>query len=519
MTLPGTWHRRAAHFPGVLLLLAAAALQSAGQSAFLSSPRLAGTAGGSSQPPSNSVSHVAVAGDTVWIGTSKGLARTLDLGTSWESFRGVPQFARNGIFSVALRGDTVWTSTGYSQQVEDNSVQTGTGYTFSTDAGRTWNQLPQTLDAPSDSLLPYGANTVYFLPVTVDEQNVTFDIALARGTVWIASWSSGIRRSTDQGRTWIRTVLPDDGRNSIAPTDSLGRYTVDPRRNNNFLGFSVYAQADSIIWAGTAGGINRSTDGGVSWVKSTTRNQQSPILANWVIAIEGQRLDSITRVWCTNWVTGVQGEQFGVSFTDDGGRIWRTALHGVKAYDFAFRGEVAYVAGDRGIYRSSDGGASWVRSGSIVDRRTGAALTTGSAFAVGVSGDTVFCATGEGIARTVDRPGEPFGTTWDVLRASQPLPGPGSTYAYPNPFSPDDEVVRIRYGAPGGGGITIEIFDAGMNRVRTLLKDAARSGPAEFDEIWDGRNDGGTQVSNGVYFYRVIAGGGDGAWGKILVLQ
>lgn len=504
----------------VLLLLAALlppAPHAAGQAVYPVSP-FPGAAG-SPTPPSNSVSHVAVgAGSRVWIGTSKGLARSADAGTSWESFRGVPQFARTGIYAVALRADTVWSATGYAQKIEDNSVPTGTGYTFSADDGRTWTQRPQTLDAPGDSLVSYGANTVRFLPVTVDEQNVTYDISLARGTVWIASWSSGIRRSTDLGLTWQRTVLPDDQRDAISPADSLGRYTVDPRRNNNFLGFAVHAETDSIIWAGTAGGINRSTDGGVSWVKHTARNQQSPILADWVIAIESQRLDSVTRVWCTNWVTGAQGEQFGVSWTDDGGRIWHTTLHGIKAYDFAFRGPVAYVATDQGLHRSSDGGRSWVRSGSIVDRRTGAVITAAGSFAVGVVGDTVICATGDGVARTVDAPGRPFGESWDVLRTYQPLPGPGSTYAYPNPFSPDDEAVRIHYAAAASTGVSIEIFDGGMNRVRTLLKDAPRTGPSEFDEIWDGRDDGGTQVANGVYFYRVTAGG-DPVWGKILVLQ
>jgi flagellar hook assembly protein FlgD len=67
--------------------------------------------------------------------------------------------------------------------------------------------------------------------------------------------------------------------------------------------------------------------------------------------------------------------------------------------------------------------------------------------------------------------------------------------------------------------VTIELFDFGMNRVRTLLRNAQRSGTAEHDEIWDGKNDGGSFLPNGVYFYRVTVGGNDPAWGKVMVLQ
>lgn len=483
------------------------------------SPRLS-TGVISTLPPSNSVSHFAGTGDNVlWIGSSKGVARTPDGGRSWEQFGSLPQFARPGIFSIVVQGDTIWTSTGYSQRVDQDFVQTGTGYTFSTDNGATWTQLPQTVDAPGDSIVQYGSNTVRFLPVIVDEQNVTYDIALSTTHVWIASWASGIRRSSDRGTTWERIVLPNDGLSAIAPTDSLGRYNIDPRLNNNFLGFSVYAQDDTTIWAGTAGGINKSTDGGASWVKFNSTNQASPILANWVIAIEGQQRDSVTRVWCTNWIT-TTGEEYGVSYTDDGGRIWHNTLHGIKAYDFAFSGTTVYIATDDGIYRSVDDGATWQRSGTIVDRTSGQVITTMSVFAVATIGDTLFGGTGDGMVMTIDDGSRPFGSSWNILRTYVPATGAASTYAFPNPFSPASEISRIHYTTGSAGGqVTIEVFDFGMNRVRTVVKDAGRTGGIDHDEIWDGRNDQQETVTNGVYFYRLTINDGDPVWGKVMVLQ
>jgi hypothetical protein len=378
------------------------------------------------------------------------------------------------------------------------------------------------MDGSGDSLVGYGTNIVRFLPVTVPEQNVTFDLDAHDSTVWIASWSSGIRKSTNNGQTWQRIILPSDTRNTIAPTDLLGLYRIDPRVHNNFLGFSVFAQNDSVIWAGTAGGINKSMDGGISWSKFTTLNQQSHILGNWVISIKGQQLDSVSRIWCTNWqgdLTVDPNQRYGVSYTDDGGRLWKNFLAGIKAYDFAFKGTIAYVATDDGLYRTSDGGLSWLQSGSIIDQRTGQRITTRSIFSVGVMGDTVFCGTGDGLVRTIDNATHPFGAAWEVQRAYQPLTGTGNTYAYPNPFSPNQEFVRFHYTTGGTSAtVTIEIFDFGMNRVRTVIKDAPRSGNPEYDEIWDGRNDSGDSVTNGVYFYRVVVNGGEPAWGKVMVL-
>ncbi len=471
-------------------------------------------------PPSNSVSHISVKGSEIWIGTGNGLARSSNAGRSWESFRSVPQFATENIFAVALQGDTIWASTGYTKDVQGKGVQTGTGYTYSLDNGFSWTTLPQTLDAQDDSIVTYGINTVKFLPIIVPEQNVTFDVALADSTVWIASWSSGLRRSTNLGNTWQRVVLPSFSRNSISPTDTLGRYDIDPRRDNNYLVFSVFVENDSTIWAGSAGGVNRSTDGGSSWVKFTTENQISHILGNWVIAIAAQRLGTATRIWTTNWKADRPNEQYGVSYTEDGGRIWTNLLQGTKAYAFAFKDSIVYIASDDGVYRTDDGGKSWVRPTTIIDTSTGQRLASTQFFSVGVVGDTVFCGGADGLAVTIDNAQHPFGKSWQVLRTYRPVGSTSSTYAYPNPFSPEQEVTRIHYSTGNApAAVTIELFDFGMNRVRTIIKDAPRSGATEHDELWDGRDDGRRRIPNGVYLYRVVLNGGEPAWGKIMVLQ
>jgi flagellar hook assembly protein FlgD len=82
-------------------------------------------------------------------------------------------------------------------------------------------------------------------------------------------------------------------------------------------------------------------------------------------------------------------------------------------------------------------------------------------------------------------------------------------------------MLKIKYSTDGNDlNVTIRIFDFSFNYVRTVIQHAPRNrdinGPPDF---WDGKDDNGNYVPNGVYFYRVEVGDNDGIYGKILVLQ
>ncbi|MEK6569782.1 MAG: FlgD immunoglobulin-like domain containing protein, partial [Bacteroidota bacterium] len=233
-----------------------------------------------------------------------------------------------------------------------------------------------------------------------------------------------------------------------------------------------------------------------------------------------QRYRGKRRIWTTNWQTEANRDRYGVSYTENGGTSWHNLLHDIKAYDFAFKDSIIYIATDEGVYRTDDDGRSWNRASVIVDPMSRQRFTTQAVFAVSVQGTTIWIASNDGIASTVDDNTHLFGQTWQVLRTYQPVGSGSKTYAYPNPFSPDDEVVRFHYTTEGkNSNVKIQIFDFGMNLVRTLLRQAPRTGNVEHDEIWDGRDDQGTQVANGVYFYKVETVSDSPAWGKVIVLQ
>ncbi len=487
----------------------------------------------SSLPLSNSVDYILVRHDSIWLGTESGLSLTTNNGISWTNFSNTGTFDNKAISAIAINNDFIWVAIGYSTTLNGESVQTGGGLDYSIDRGSTWFFIPQPIDSGTVDTLLYGNNKILALDITVPQQNITFDIALTKNTVWIASWAGMLRKSTDLGKTWTRVILPPDNLDSIRPTDSLNyAFDLSPSAgllgltaNNNHLLFSVYTSDDSTIWAGTAGGINKSTDGGISWRKFSHQNQAHPISGNFVVALKEQRWNNLRIMWAATVNANDPDEVKGVSYSSDGGETWNTTLLGEWAHNIAVNdsGNIVYIAADNGLFRSSDFGESWIRSGTIYDPTNLQRFVSSECDCVGVQGDTVWFGGPEGTAYTIDSPTQQFGSVWYIFRTAEQVGTKKVTYAYPNPFAPNNEPVRLHYSLSadpsGTQAVSIHIFDYAMLPVRTLIQNASRTNGKEYDEIWDGKNDNHSIVVNGVYFYRVEIGNQTPMWGKILVLR
>ncbi len=497
----------------------------------------------------NSVSNLHAEGDSLWVGPFLNL--TTDGGRSWQvsdadSLAGF----RNRVYSLDAEGRVIWAGLGIAQTRDiggqQQDIDLARGFLFSEDGGQTWTYRsylapsdsdPNTtglLDLPEDTLVTYGGVQLPTLAITVPEASPPWDVDYdpATGTIWTASQLAGIRKSTDGGRTWRRVVLPPDTTRFLSP--DLGYrfpFFVQPVgitplqfKGLNFQAFAVLADRAGRVWAGTVGGINRSLDEGTSWRHFDTRDG---LPGNWVISIEEQpRPGQAPAIWATTWPGIEEGGRFGVVVTRDGGETFDAWLVGERVYDFAFRGETVYAAGESGLFISDDGGASWRTVRDFFDPtqpdrtfRPGARV-----FSVATTREALWVGTEDGLFRSTDG-----GQTWRVFRAEVPLDPEGlppvvprervprvEAYAYPNPFSPSsDRFVRIRYRLEAPRRVEIRIFDFGMNLVRRLADDLQNEGEREVS--WDGTDDDGARVPNGTYFYAVEAGG-ETFWGKVLVI-
>jgi hypothetical protein len=86
--------------------------------------------------------------------------------------------------------------------------------------------------------------------------------------------------------------------------------------------------------------------------------------------------------------------------------------------------------------------------------------------------------------------------------------GPGSyanrlENAYPNPFNP---TTTIRYSIASTARVSLRIYNAAGELVRTLVDETQSPAPGGFSAAWDGKDDRGRGVASGVYFCKLTAG-------------
>ncbi len=442
---------------------------------------------------SNSVIDLVPDSMDILMGTGKGLSvRHLET-QSWSSFDESFGLGRGSISALDVKDGVIWAATAYTENTSVGLLPAGGGVGFSTDGGFTWTWFDQPVDP--DTVTTYS-------PTTTNVQNVTYDLLITTTEVWIASWGGGLRKFSFADSAW-HVVTPD----------TLAFSSYD---HLNHRAFAVVGD-DSILWVGTAAGINKSTDGGQTWTNySYSANGLS---GNFITALGLQRWSGHEVLWAATWPAQGSGEYYGISKTENGGLTWEVALTDslpLKGHNFAFDDSVAYVASNLGLHKSIDGGVTWELFPQIKDVQSGEILYDPEVYSALSYQGTLWVGTGDGVASSND-----LGNTWTIYRAFLPTgqAGQPGTYAYPNPFSPriSPYIVRLQYDMPHSGTVTVKIYDFALDRVATVVDGKSRSA-GDYYEVWDGKRDDGTPVAAGVYYYQIERSGSGPVWGKIAVI-
>lgn len=457
------------------------------------------------------------------------------------------------VFAVDAAGDVVVVGLAFNDVTADadRPPATAAGFAVSTDGGRSYAYRFPPLDQSRDSTVTYGVSTLPAIPTTIPQDAAPLDVALtATGdTIYSANLFAGLRRSTDSGQTWSRVVLPPDSlvvldprraydfvyapdlRQPVGFVDGDPEQPVFPDFSFNYAAYSVVVDEAGTVWAGTAGGLNRSVRlPGVedpAWVRYVDSPLGGSIPSNLVFALETRPVaGGRDEVWAACLVSGnpltEAEEENGVAVwrgdDADGRPIFETVLLGVAAEDLAFDEAHAYVASRDGLYVSDDGGATWrtVRVFRAPDGRP-LPLSGPTTRAVATTPGAVWVGTPDGLLKSTDG-----ARTWTLFRANVAPQAtdddarPVDVYAYPNPFRPRDGDLRIRLDLGQPSDVTVRIFDVAMNHVRTLEASGRPAGPNEV--FWDGQTEDGVRAANGAYIYTVEAADLRFA-GRILVIQ
>jgi flagellar hook assembly protein FlgD len=72
---------------------------------------------------------------------------------------------------------------------------------------------------------------------------------------------------------------------------------------------------------------------------------------------------------------------------------------------------------------------------------------------------------------------------------------------YPNPFNPS---TTIAFSVPEAGKVRLTVYNIRGQRVRDLIDDNMMRGFHKV--IWDGKDNGNSSVSSGLYFVRIDTG-------------
>jgi photosystem II stability/assembly factor-like uncharacterized protein len=232
----------------------------------------------------------------------------------------------------------------------------------STNRGQTWRNI-------SDG--QFELSTFGDLAISASDPQILYAGTGEQNNRQSTSWGDGVYRSDDAGETWRHLGLVE--------TRHIGKIEIDPRNPD-----VVFVAALGNLWRGSEErGVYRSTDGGRSWEKvfyvdeytgvvDLVMNPRNPDI---VYAAAYARL---RRTWGFNG----GGPGGGVFKTTDGGDTWRELTNGIPDGDkgriglaiSASNPMVLYAMIEhedgkaQGTYRSEDGGESWERVNSLNPR-------------------------------------------------------------------------------------------------------------------------------------------------------
>lgn len=320
---------------------------------------------------------------------------------------------------------------------------------------------------------------------------------------WAVGKGGSIRKTTNGGSTWNAQtsgvtfelsqvffvnanngwIVQGDGGNTLWTTNGGTTWTTVASGVSAWLK-SIHFFSTSIGWlCGDGPTIRKTTNGGLSWFAQTV----PPLAGNGSLtSIFFVNQDS---GWCVGgWYSA--GNRY-ILRTTNGGTVWtiqKNDLAGhIQSVCFQNSAIGAAVGYNGSILQTTNGGTNWTTEASPVCVHLNCVRGAGSSmWAVGIGGIILL---------------NPYFPT-DVLNSKETVPaGFVMKQNYPNPFNPS---TTITFELPHGGNVQVSVYNSLGQLIRSLVDE--QRGPGSQSVVWDGRDNVGSIVASGTYFYQVQIG-------------
>nr|MBA2302104.1 glycoside hydrolase [Acidobacteriota bacterium] len=281
-----------------------------------------------------------------------GVWKTTDAGRTWKPIFDDQSTGSIGSIVVAPSDPNI-VYVGSGEGLHRPDLSTGEGMFKSTDAGNTWAHI--------------GLRDAQQIPrIDVDPRDPNRLFVAALGHPYGPNEERGIFRSTNGGRSFEKVLYKDEntGGNDV---------DVDPSDSN-----VVYATMweerqgpwENAVWAGTGGGIFKSTDGGTTW-RPLTKGLPQVIQANLAISPANPRrifatVASASEPGMLDQVRGAGG----MYRSDDAGESWRLITDDTRPTGRIGGGDLpmplpdpknpeVVISASTVSWKSTDGGVTW----------------------------------------------------------------------------------------------------------------------------------------------------------------
>ena len=330
------------------------------------------------------------------------------------------------------------------------------------------------------------------------------NIALVTGNSGGIGGTTAIFRTANGGTNWITVNSHSGFGDNLWMTSANNAYFIGEAISGYWdLLSSTNGGINWSIWSILSGSSNAGSNNNAAWFQGQQVwfgtvpiykiMYSSDMGANWsaqTISLWG--INSICFNTTTKGMAGGTYSSSGLLFTTNAGINWApitspypsNAIVGICGTQSTWWVAQGGIAGARGISISTNDGLSWTTAYTAPDG-------TNKHMAKSRSGHTIWVVRSNGgISR--------YGTFVGINPNSNEIPSSYSlSQNYPNPFNP---ITRINFTIPKQGLVNLGIYDILGREVKTLVKEVKTPGSYSVDF-------NGTNMSSGVYFYRMESNG------------